>query len=133
MRTVLLASLSTHTRRYVSAAVAVVIGVSFIVVTSLLSAAARDGLVAGVEVPYRDADVVATGVDAEEAGRIVARAERDGATATVLGWTPQRVRVDGRLFEERTDVGGIADGATLRWQVLREGRFPSMPARSSPT
>ena len=71
MRTVLRASLRTHTRRYISAAVAVVIGVSFIVVTSLLSDATRAGLVAGVEVPYRGADVVVTDVDADEAARIV--------------------------------------------------------------
>ena len=127
MRTVLRASLRTHTRRYVSAAVAVVIGVSFIVVTSLLSDATRAGLVAGVEVPYRGADVVVTDVDADEAARIVDRAEQDGDSAAVLGWTPQQVRVGDRLFEDRTDVGGIADDPALRWQVLREGRFPDGP------
>lgn len=127
MRTVLRASLRTHTRRYVSAAVAVVIGVSFIVVTSLLSDATRAGLVAGVEVPYRGADVVVTDVDADEAARIVDRAERDGDSAAVLGWTPQQVRIGDHLFEDRTDVGGIADDPGLRWQVLREGRFPDGP------
>lgn len=124
MRTVLRASLRTHTRRYVSAAVAVVIGVSFIVVTSLLSEAARAGLVAGVELPYRGADVVVTDVDADQAARIVDRAERDGDAAAVLGWTPQQVRIGDRLFGERTDVGGIAADPALRWQVLRDGRFP---------
>lgn len=127
MRTVLRASLRTHTRRYVSAAVAVVIGVSFIVVTSLLSEAARAGLVAGVELPYRGADVVVTDVDADQAARIVDRAERDGDSAAVLGWTPQQVRIGDRLFGERTDVGGIAADPALRWQVLREGRFPQRP------
>ena len=58
MRTVLVASLRTHARRYVAAAVAIVIGVSFIVVTSALSAATKDGLVAGVGLPYRGADAV---------------------------------------------------------------------------
>ncbi len=43
MRTVLLASLRTHTRRYVSAALAVVIGVAFVIVTAGLSAAAKRG------------------------------------------------------------------------------------------
>ncbi|GAA4702383.1 ABC transporter permease [Nocardioides conyzicola] len=127
MRTVLRASLRTHTRRYVSAAIAVVIGVSFIVVTSLLSDATRAGLVAGVEVPFRGADVVVTDVSADEAARIVDRAQRDGDSAAVLGWTPQRVRVGGRLFEDRADVGGVADDAGLRWQVLRKGRFPDAP------
>lgn len=127
MRTVLRASLRTHTRRYVSAVVAVVIGVSFIVVTSLLADAARAGLVAGVELPYRGADVVVTDVDAEEAARIVDRAEAGGDSAAVLGWTPQQVRLGDRLFGERTDVGGIALDPGLRWQVLREGRFPRRP------
>ena len=60
MRTVLLASLRTHTRRYVSAALAVVIGVAFVIVTAGLSSAARDGLTAGVGAPYAGADVVLT-------------------------------------------------------------------------
>lgn len=124
MRTVLRASLRTHTRRYVSAAVAVVIGVAFIVVTSLLSDATRAGLVAGVGLPYRGADVVITDVGGEEAGRIVDRAEAAGDTAAVLGWTPQQVRVDDRLFDDRTDVGSISLDPDLRWQELREGRFP---------
>lgn len=127
MNTVLRASLRTHTRRYVSAAVAVVIGVAFIVVTSLLTDATRAGLVAGVELPYRGADVVVTGLDGEQAARLVERAAADGGSAAVLGWTPQRVRVDGRLVEDRADVAGIALDPALRWQVLREGRFPEQP------
>ncbi|MBZ5739061.1 ABC transporter permease [Nocardioides mangrovi] len=127
MRTVLRASLRTHTRRYVSAAIAVVIGVSFIVVTSLLSDATRAGLVAGVELPYRGADVVVTDVDADQAARIVGHAEAGDDAAAVLGWTPQPVRIGGRLVGERTDVGGIATDPALRWQVLREGRFPTGP------
>ena len=38
----------------------------------------------------------------------------------------QQVRIGDRLFEERTDVGGIADVPDLRWQELREGRFPDV-------
>lgn len=127
MRTVLRASLRTHTRRYVSAAVAVVIGVTFIVVTSLLSDATRAGLVAGVELPYRGADVVVTDVDADQAARIVDRAESRGDSATVLGWTPQQVRIGDRLFDDRTDVGAITLDPALRWQNLRDGRFPEQP------
>lgn len=124
MRTVLRASLRTHTRRYVSAAVAVVIGVTFIVVTSLLSSAAREGLVAGVAQTYRGADVVVTDVDAREAAGLVDRAGREGAAVSVVAWTPQQVRVDGRLLDQRAGVGSIADDAGVRWQELREGRFP---------
>lgn len=127
MRTVLRASLRTHTRRYVSAAVAVVIGVTFIVVTSLLSSAARAGLVAGVEQQYRGADVVVTEVDAHDAARIVEDATDSGAAASVVGWTPQQVRIDGRLLDPRAGIGVIAGDPGLRWQELREGRFPEQP------
>lgn len=127
MRTVLRESLRTHTRRYVAAAIAVVIGVAFVVVTSLLSSAARAGLVAGVELPYRGADVVVTGVDADQASRIVDRAATEGDSASVLAWTPQQVRVGDRLFGDRTDIGAVAVDPALRWQTLREGRFPDGP------
>ncbi len=49
MRTVLLASLRTHTRRYVAATIAVVIGVAFVVVTNSLASATRNGLLAGLD------------------------------------------------------------------------------------
>ena len=70
MRSVLLASLRTHTRRYLAAVLAVTIGVSFIVVTAALSSAARDGHAGGVAAPYEGADVVADGLTGEEAARL---------------------------------------------------------------
>lgn len=130
MRTVLLASLRVHTRRYVAAAVAVVIGVAFIVVTSALSSAARNGLVAGVEVPYRGADVVVTDIDGEQAARLIAGAREEGDSASFLGWTMQQVRVDDRLLGEDIDVGAISTGSALRWQELRAGRFPERPGEA---
>lgn len=123
MRTVLRASLRTNTRRYVSAAVAVVIGVSFIVVTSLLADAARAGLVAGVEVPVRGADVVVSDLDGGQAVALVDQAAARGDRAAVLGWTNQQVRVDDRLHDS-VEVGALADSSSLRWQVLEAGRFP---------
>jgi putative ABC transport system permease protein len=125
VRTVLVASLRTHTRRYVAAAVAVVIGVAFVVVTSALSSATRNGLVAGIDVPFRAADVAVSGVSGEDAARLVADAERRGDHAAPLGWTLQPVTEGDRLIGERTDVGAIAPDPTLRWQELRDGRFPS--------
>jgi putative ABC transport system permease protein len=124
MRSVLTASLRVHTRRYVAAAVAVVIGVAFIVVTSALSSAARDGLVSGVELPYRHADVVVSDIDGDQAARLIDGAHQRGDHASFLGWTMQQVRVDGRLVDESADVGAVADDAALRWQGLRSGRFP---------
>jgi len=130
MRTVLAASLRVHTRRYAAAAVAVVIGVAFIVVTSLLSSAARNGLVASVEVPYRDADVVVSDIDADQAAHVLDTAAERGDHASFLGWTMQQVRVDGRLLGESVDVGAIPEGPDLRWQELRAGRYPGGPGEA---
>jgi putative ABC transport system permease protein len=130
MRTVLLASLRTHTRRYVAAVLAVTIGVTFIVVTNTLASSARNGMVAGVEVPYRHADRVVSDIDSEEAGRIVAEAAAHGDHAAVLGWTVQQVRVDDRLLPGTVDVGAVADSPALRWQALREGRYPDGPGEA---
>ncbi|WKN48809.1 ABC transporter permease [Nocardioides sp. Arc9.136] len=125
MRTVLLASMRTHARRYVAAAVAVVIGVSFVVVTSALSAATKDGLVAGVGLPYRGSDAVVSQIAAEDAALVVRRAAATGDSAAVLGFVTQPVTADGRVVGQRVDLAPIADDEALRWQDLREGRWPA--------
>ena len=133
MRTVLLASLRTHTRRYVAAAVAVVIGVAFIVVTDapVLGHAQRPASPASTQ-PYRGADVVVSDVDGEDAARARRRRPRSAAT------TPRRsagriqpVREGDRLLDERADVGALAPDPALRWQELREGRFPDAAGRGA--
>ena len=53
MRTVLVASMRHHTRRYVAASLAVVIGVAFIVVIGMLTGATRSGLTADVGAPVQ--------------------------------------------------------------------------------
>ncbi|WP_435746029.1 FtsX-like permease family protein [Nocardioides sp. SYSU DS0663] len=130
MRTVLLASLRTHTRRYVAATVAVVVGVAFVVVTAALASSARNGMVAGVELPYRGADAVVDQLDGATAQELVGDAADRGERAAVLGWTLQQTRVEGRLLPERIDVGPLADSPQLRWQRLEEGRFPRSPAEA---
>ncbi len=127
MRTVLLASLRTHTRRYVAAAVAVVIGVAFVVVTSALSSATRNGLVAGIDQPFRGADVAVSDIGGEDAAELVETAEERGDHASPIGWTLQPVTEGDRLVDERADVAVIAPDPSLRWQELREGRFPDAP------
>ncbi len=126
MRTVLRASLRHHTRRFVAAALAVVIGVAFIVTTSALSSAARNGMVSGIDAPYRNADVVISEVEGHEAGDLLDQAERDGARAAVLGWIRVQVSVNGRHLgdADAADVGAVADEVDLRWQQLEDGRFP---------
>lgn len=130
MRTVLLASLRTHTRRYLAAVLAVTIGVSFIVVTAALSSAARDGMEAGVAVPYADADVVAEGLSGADAVRLVEAAPGLDAAASLLGWTLQPVRHDGVLVDDEVDVAHLPTGDPLRWQPLSSGRFPTGPGEA---
>ena len=129
MRTVVLASLRTHTRRYVSAALAIVIGVGFVVVTAGLTSAARDGLTEGLSAPYDEADVAVTGLGGADAARLVEASRRAGAEASVLGWLAEPVLRDGRRVEGLDEVGPVADG-DLRWQELVTGRFPAAPGEA---
>ncbi|WP_122816113.1 ABC transporter permease [Nocardioides pantholopis] len=124
MRTVLLASLRTHARRYVAAVVAITIGVGFIVVTGALASATRNGVTAGVGLPYRNADVVVSELDGSAAAEVLAHAAENGGSAAVLGWSIQPVTSAGRLLDERADVGVLAEDPALRWQELRSGRYP---------
>ncbi|WP_235736914.1 FtsX-like permease family protein [Nocardioides alcanivorans] len=124
MRSVLLASLRRHTRRYVAAAVAIVIGVAFIVTTSALSSGARNGMVSGLDAPFRNADVAISDIDGAQAGVLLDRAEAEGAEATVLGWTWLPVDRNGEQITDGADIGAIAAEPGLRWQELTAGRFP---------
>ncbi len=118
MRTIVLASLRVHTRRYVAAAIAVIIGVAFIVVTDALASATRNGLVAGVEQPYRNADVVVSDIDGEAAARLVADAAERGDRAAVLG-SIAPARTHGR-------TGWSTNGAT--WE--HSHRIPACAGRN---
>ncbi|SEF81981.1 putative ABC transport system permease protein [Nonomuraea solani] len=143
MRTVFLASLRTHTRRYVAAAIAVTASVAFVIVIGVLTSGARAGFMENAGAPYRGADFV---VDAPEDGPsrgpsccpdtldtsdAIALIDRLGDNASGLG------RVDLPALREggaplgsgelrgRTTVGPIAAAAGLRWQKLVSGRFPA--------
>ena len=114
-----------------AAALAVTIGVSFIIVVAALSSSARDGMLAGVAVPYEGADVVADDLSAEDAARLRNRARDEGAEAALLGWTQERVRRDGRELDDKSDVAEISTAPGLRWQVLEQGRFPTSPGEAA--
>lgn len=124
MRTVMIASMRRHTRRYVAATLAVVIGVTFIIVTNALTSAARDGMVSGIDAPYAGADVVVSDIDGEQAAAILDRAEEEGADAWVLGWAWLPVSRDGTEIGEGADVGALPTNDAMRWQELVDGRFP---------
>ena len=130
MRTVLLASLRTHTRRYVAAAIAVTIGVAFILTTAALTSSARSGMLAGIKAPYAGADVVATDLASETAVELRDGAEAEGADASVVGWTRQPVARDGVRIVDETDVGELSLTPALRWQELTSGRFATAPGEA---
>ncbi|MEO5662022.1 MAG: hypothetical protein ABIR39_01955, partial [Nocardioides sp.] len=86
MRTVLLASLRHHTRRYVASALAVVIGVAFVVATGMLTGATRAGLTADVGAPLAGLDHVVSIGDPAQVRRLLAGADERGVDAVTLGY-----------------------------------------------
>ncbi|MGI5128403.1 ABC transporter permease [Pseudonocardia sp. CA-107938] len=142
MRSVFRASLRTHTRRYVAAAVAVLVSVAFVVVIGVLTDGARAGFMAGSGAPYRGADhVVDVDADAPVRGPAccpdtlnvadaIALINRLGDNASGLGRVDLPAqRADGTPmgsgeFAGRTTIGPIAASPELRWQTLYAGRFP---------
>lgn len=74
MRSVVLGTLRTQARRYVSAALAVIIAVAFVVITGALTSSARSGLTSGIDAPYLHADGVVARPDIELAESLVAQA-----------------------------------------------------------
>ncbi|MEG9227156.1 ABC transporter permease [Aeromicrobium sp. Sec7.5] len=129
MRTVLLASLRVHTRRYVAALLAVGLAVAFVVATDALSSAARSGLNAGVGAPYAGADLVVgesygTSLD-DEARAVEAVRDAGGSTATIGRAWEQLTSEDGRQLDAETSVGTVSTDEAFRWQEVAAGRAPT--------
>ncbi|MCC5580278.1 FtsX-like permease family protein [Microtetraspora sp. AC03309] len=128
MRTVFLASLRTHIRRYVAAAVAVAVAVAFVVVVGVLTSGAQSGLMDGLGAPYRNADLVvsAAGWPSSELNpkAAIAFTERHGENAAATGRATLPARTGGRRLSDTT-VGPIATSEEWRWQELSSGRFPA--------
>ncbi len=130
MRTVLLASLRTHTRRYGAALLAVVVGVVLVVVTAALSSAVRDGLTSGLDQPYDGADAVLDRPATDDAVRLLEAAPDRGADAWLIGWTLQQLSHDGSVVATDADIGQVPDRPDRRWQELVDGRFPASPGEA---
>jgi putative ABC transport system permease protein len=142
MRTVFLASLRIHARRYVAAAIAVTVSVAFVVVIGVLTSGARAGFMENSGAPYRGADyVVDAPVDGPEPGPpccpdtldlsdAIELIDRLGDNASGLGRVDLPAHREGGAplgsgdFRGETTVGPIAAAEELRWQELVSGRFP---------
>lgn len=129
MRTVLLASLRTHTRRYVAALVAVTIAVAFVVVIDALGSGARSAVAASVEAAYPDAELVVGDdfgmADDEDAARAVDVARERGDRATVLAVTWLTVEGPSGSLGDDVRVGTVSTDAALRSQDIVSGRAPA--------
>ncbi|MDZ5664133.1 FtsX-like permease family protein [Nocardioides sp. S-58] len=124
MRSVLLASLRHHTRRYVAAALAVVIGVAFVVVTGMLTGATRAGLTADVGAPVAAVDRVVTVDRARDATRLIDAAAEEGVPALSLGYAMETVTREGVQLAATADIAEVSLDPALQWQELKDGRFP---------
>ncbi|WP_433291206.1 ABC transporter permease [Pseudonocardia sp. CA-142604] len=125
MRTVFLASLRTHVRRYVAAAIAVVVSVTFVVVIGVLTSGARAGLMESFGAAFRNADYVVDADPVDESldtSTSIEVVNRLGDNANGLG----RVFLPARAgdWQGETTVGPTAGTEELRWQKLTSGRFP---------
>jgi len=127
MRGVLLASLRHHTRRYVASAIAVVIGVAFVVATGMLTGATREGLTADVGAPVAGLDHVVAVGGTTQAHRLMAGAAERDVKALTLGYAMEPVSRDGVQLTRSADVGEVATEPSLQWQTLAAGRFPAKP------
>jgi putative ABC transport system permease protein len=121
MRTVFLASLRTHSRRYVAAAVAVIVSVAFVVVIGVLTAGSRAGLMDGFGAPFRGADHV---VSRLSTNAMIDLVQRHGENASAIGRVTVPMSTGDRPSTEST-LGPVAASAALRWQELVSGRFPA--------
>jgi putative ABC transport system permease protein len=143
MRTVFLASLRTHTRRYAAAAIAVTVSVAFVVVIGVLTSGARAGFMEGAGSPYRGADHVVEAAedgpsrgpsccpDTMDLSDALDLVDRLGENASGLGRVDLAAHREGGAplgagdFRGKTTVGPIAASEDLRWQKLVSGRFPT--------
>jgi putative ABC transport system permease protein len=125
MRTVLVASMRHHTRRYVAASVAVAIGVAFIVVVGMLTGATRSGLTADVGAPVQGVDHVVTTPTAEDVERLVEAAADADVPALTLGYAMEPVTRDGVQLAANAEVAEASLDPRLQWQQLEDGRFPA--------
>jgi putative ABC transport system permease protein len=145
MRTVFLASLRTHMRRYVAAAIAVIVSVAFVVVIGMLTTGARAGLMESDGAPYRGADYVVAADPARPRGDLAGRpyddvlntsaaielVDRLGKNASGLGRVLLPAHTEGGVplgvgdSRGQATAGPIAASEDMRWQKLVSGRFPA--------
>lgn len=129
MRTVLMASLRTHTRRYVAALVAVTIAVAFVVVIDALGSGARSAVAASVEASIPDTELMVGdeyGLAADsDIAHTEAVARKRGDRVTVLGGTWTQVDGPDGSIGDDVQVGTVSLDPDLLTQDVVAGRGPT--------
>ena len=117
------ASVRVYGRRYVATVVAIVVGVGFVVVTSVLSSAARSGLLADAAAQYAGSGAVVSDIAGPRQTRRVLDRAPGQASPNALTYQPLTVR--GHTLTEDGVVGTVSTAPSLRWQRLTTGAFPT--------
>lgn len=126
MRTVMLASVRLYARRYVAAVLAIVAGVSFIVVTAAVSSATKAGMLTDLSTSYAGADVVVSSLNTNDVAKVL-QAVDDVGPAAVNATAHTSISAGGRTLSGDGSVGSVASAPSLRWQHLDRGHYPDRP------
>ena len=129
MRTVILASMRGHARRYVAAALAIGLGVMFVSTALLVLSAVKAGLTNAVAAQYERADlVVVPGSEAVSPDVVDRLRQLDGvAGAAGVAHTGVRVVYRGDVRPGWLALTALPADPALRWQQVSAGRLPRAP------
>jgi putative ABC transport system permease protein len=128
MRTVILASMRGHARRYVAAALAVGLGVMFVATALVVLSTVKAGLTQAVAAKYERADLVLLSGEGSVGADLVSRLRQlDGVAAAAGVAAPTNVRVayQGEVRPQWLTVTALPTEASLRWQHVDAGRLPA--------
>jgi putative ABC transport system permease protein len=120
-----LATLRSHTARYVAGGLAIVLGVAFVTAALLVSGSARAAMTRAVGAQYARADVVVFSdglISADVVRRVKAVDSVDaasGVAATIVG-----VIYPGSTQPTWVGARSLPADPDLRWHKLKEGRLP---------
>lgn len=127
MRTVALASVRQHARRYVAAGLAIAIGVAFVVLVNGLASSARAGIQADLDAEYAGTEHVLVDPGSDEVAAAVDTAAGHGASVAIVASAYLPVTADGVRLDDSAEIGVIPTDPALQWQDLVAGSFPDGP------
>ncbi|MBM7791354.1 ABC transporter permease [Tenggerimyces flavus] len=123
MRTVVLASIKGHGRRYVAGMLAIVLGVGFVAAALMVLSSANSALTKAAGAPFVKADlVVSANGDSLDENKVT---KVDGV-ASVAGLDRPYLKASfGNGTVNWVQAGTVPASPDLRWEQLARGRFPT--------